>query len=64
MSEEARTPIIWCTLLTVALVVNLTVGALVGRDAVGWVASVAGGVLVALMVGGPLDRRLARTPAT
>jgi hypothetical protein len=60
MSEEARTPIVWFTLLVVALTVNVTVGELVGRDAVGWVASVLGGVLVALVVGVPLDRRLAR----
>jgi hypothetical protein len=60
MSEEARNPIIWTTLLVIACTVNVVLGQVFGHDGLAWLAGVLGGVAVALVVGVPLDRRLSR----
>jgi hypothetical protein len=60
MSEDARNPIIWTTLLIIACTVNVVVLQVFGHDVLPWLAGVLGGVAVAILVGVPLDRRLAR----
>jgi hypothetical protein len=60
MSTSTRAAVTWAFILVVACVVNVVVGEMLGSGVGPWLAAMGAGIAAALVVGIPLDRRLAR----